>query len=58
MNSLDRFDTIEVRHLNIHQNYVRLEFSRQIDRFSSIAGFADNFKIGLLGEQKCQSFAK
>ena len=39
------FNSVEVRHGNIHDHHVRVKFFRQPHRLAAVRGFADNLKI-------------
>ena len=50
-----RIKPVHARHADVHQNYIREQFSGQFHRILTVAGLADNLKIGLLTQQACQA---
>jgi hypothetical protein len=42
-----RFDAVQLRHRDVHQDDIRLEALGLTDRFATIGGLSDNFNVGL-----------
>jgi len=53
-NLLSGFDAIELRHADIEHRDPRMVFGDQFDGLPSIAGFCDDFEIGLLFQEQTQ----
>jgi hypothetical protein len=52
---LGSLDPIELRHADIKNGNIRMLLGYKLDCFPSIAGFRDDFEVGLLLEQQTQA---
>src|SRR5580698_9146081 len=50
-NRSDRIDTVHLWHLQVHKCYVRLMFSKQVERFVPVGSFTNQFHIFLAPDQ-------
>ena len=50
-----RIKPVHARHADVHQNYIREQCSGQFYRLLTVAGLADDLKIGLLTQQARQA---
>jgi hypothetical protein len=57
-NTDDCVDTVQRRHLELHQSHIRPVQSELFDRFLSVGSFRDQLHIGLSVYQRCDSLAE
>src|SRR5579871_3843822 len=50
-NRRDRVDAVHFRHLQVHQDHVRLMSTKLLDRLTPVRGFGDEFHVGLSREK-------
>ena len=53
-NRFGRLDAVENRHAHVHHHHIWFERRDQLNRFTSVLAFADNFQIGLALKQRSQ----
>jgi hypothetical protein len=57
-NRSDGVNTVHVWHLQVHEGYVRLIFSKQVERFAPVGGFANQFHILFAPDQGSDAVAE
>src|SRR5205085_8793002 len=55
--SARRLDSVEVRHSDVHDHYVRFLVFNQPNNFASVAGFTDHLEVRLLLQEQSQAVA-
>lgn len=48
------FNPVQVGHLNIHDDHVRLHMPRQLDGFQTVGGLCDHLQVGLAIDDPAQ----
>src|ERR1700746_3797661 len=57
-NRNDGVDAAHFRHLQIHKTQIRVMCTELYNRLVSIAGFRDQLHVGLIGDERSDSFAE